>query len=270
MDSVTTPSETYYLPYEPPAPPPPRDPRVRRVLLVVTAVWTLLLAGTGIWYALHGPASAREQTTIASAEPVTTQAIEDVVRAAGTSVVPAVSGFDKVGDCDVTAARTGSRYRRQVSLYTPPGTEAGLLDRIAGNLPGRYRASTYHSPGGALHSLTADAGYWVAVTGSVTVPGLVTVKADTGCRTLGTAPAADPVVDPGPNPLGITGSWYAHALPCGLRTVSVAGPVGRPFSTLPRDGAVVATSDAYAARDGHAARRDAGTVTWTLTTGTCS
>jgi hypothetical protein len=32
---------------------------------------------------------------------------------------------------------------------------------------------------------------------------------------------------------------------------------------------VVATTEAYASADGRAARRTGGTVTWTLTTGTC-
>jgi hypothetical protein len=268
MDGVTTPDT--YLPYELPAPPPPPNPRRRRALIAVTVAWALLLTVTGIWYSFHGIPSAREQTTLARAEPVATEAIEDVLRAAGTAVVPAVSGFEKVGDCDVTSARRGERYRRQLSLYTAPGSEPALLDRIAAGLPGRYRARAFHSPAGAVHRLTADAGYYVAVTGSVTVPGLVTVVADTGCRTPGRPGAADPTVDPGPNPLGVTGTWYRHDLPCGLRTVGVSGPADRPLTGLPRDATVVASADAYGARDGRAARRDADIVTWTITTGTCT
>ena len=280
MDGVSTPdaptAANPYLPYEPPPAPSPRSPRARRALIAVTVAWGLLLAGTGIWYSLHGRPTAREQTTVARAEPVATQAIEDVVRAAGPSVVPAVSGFTKVADCSVTPARGGADYQRVVSLYTPSGTEAALLDRIAAGLPARYHAAAYHSPGGAVHTLSADAGYYVAVTGSVLSAGLVSVRADTGCRTLGHQPAADPTTGPtaGPaqNPLGVDGSWYVHALPCGLRTVEVTGPASRPWtvlSALPATGTVVATGEVYANRDGQAAHVVHDTVTWSLTSGSC-
>jgi len=273
MDGVSTPDAPApanpYLPYEPVTPPAPRSPGARRALIAVTVAWGLLLAGTGIWYSLHGRPTAREQTTVARAEPVATQAIEDVVRAAGPSVVPAVSGFTKVADCSVTPARGGADYQRVVSLYTPSGTEAALLDRIAAGLPARYHAAAYHSPGGAVHTLTADAGYYVAVTGSVLSAGLVSVRADTGCRTLGHQPAGDPTAPAAQNPLGVNGPWYVHALPCGLRTVEVAGPASRPLSVLPGTGTVVATGEVYANRDGQAAHVVHDTVTWSLTSGSC-
>jgi hypothetical protein len=268
MDGMT-PQETY-LPYPPPTPPdPPMSRKARRTLVAVTSAWVLVLLVSGILYSLHGRPSAREQTTIARAEPIATQAVEDVVRAAGPSVVPAVSGFDSTGDCDVTAVRRGVRYQRTVSLFTPPGTEAALVDTIVAGLPDRYDAAAHHSPGGALHTLTADAGYYVAVTGSVVSPGLVTVRADTGCRTLGAPIGADPTTAPGDNPLDVTGSWYVHALPCGLRTVAVSGPAAKPLAGLPQAGVVVSTKDAYATRDGSTARLVNGAVTWTRTTGTC-
>ena len=258
-----------YLPYQPPPPPAPPNPRTRKALIAVTVAWGLLLAGTGIWYSFHGRPTAREQTTIAAAEPVVAQAMADLVRAAGPAVIPAVSGFEKAEDCAVTPARGGAEYRRLLWLYTPAGPEPALLDRIAGGLPGRYHAVTRHSAGGAVHTLSADAGYYVAVTGSVVVPGLVQVRADTGCRTLGRQPAADPAASPGENPLGINGSWHLHTLACGLRTLAVTGPASRPWSTLPGNGTVVSTPEVYATRDGHAARSDGGTVTWTVTSGTC-
>jgi hypothetical protein len=92
----------------------------------------------------------------------------------------------------------------------------------------------------------------------------------TGCRPLGRArPAADPTASPGENPLGVNGSWRLHALPCGLRTLMVSGPASRPLSSLAGSGAVVRTADVYASRDGHGAWGQGGTVTWTLTSGTC-
>jgi hypothetical protein len=239
------------------------------MLLAVAAAWGLLLATTGIWYSFHGRHTAREQTTIAQAQPTVDQAIERVVRAAGASAVPAVFGFDKVSDCQVTPIRGGAKYERMVWLYVPVAGEPALLDRIVAGLPAGYRARAHHSPGGALHTLTADAGDFVAVNGSVPVPGLVSVKAETGCRTLGHEPAADPTTAPGSDPLGVTGVWRLHALPCGLRTAAVAGPATKSVSTLPRTGAVVATADVYADRAGLAAHREADTVTLTTTTGTC-
>jgi hypothetical protein len=265
MDGVTAPP---YLAY--PAPLPPQgDPRKRRVLLAVAAVWGLLLATTGIWYSFHGRHTAREQTTIAQAQPTVDQAISQVVRAAGASAVPAVFGFDKVSDCQVTPIRGGAKYERMVWLFVPVDGEPALLDRIAAGLPAGYHARAHHSPGGALHTLTADAGDFVAVNGSVPVPGLVSVKAETGCRTLGHEPAADPTTAPGTDPLGVTGVWRLHSLPCGLRTAAVAGPATKPVSGLPRTGAVVATADVYADHAGLGARHTADTVTLTVTTGTC-
>jgi hypothetical protein len=258
-----------YLVYHPPPPPRPGNPRKRRVLLAVVAGWGLLLGATGIWYSFHGRPSAREQTTIEQAQPTVDRAIENVVRAAGTSVVPAVFGYEKVSDCDVTPIRRGARYERVVWLYLPVDGEPALLDRIAAGLPGGYGAQAHHSSASAQDTLAADAGDYVAVTGSVPAPGLVSVKAETGCRTLGHRPATDPTTSPAGNPLGVTGTGRLHTLPCGLRTVAVAGPASGAFSALPRTDAVVATADVYADRSGFAARRQADTVTVTSTTGTC-
>ncbi len=267
MDGVTP------VPYEPPPAPPPypprMDPRQRRVLLAVAVVWALVLGTIGIWYSLHGRPSAREQTTIAQAQPTVDQAVENVVRAAGGTAVPAVFGYEKASDCHVTPVRDGATYERAVWLYTKVGGEPALLDRIASGLPAGYGAKAHHPPGGAPHTLTADAGFFVTVDGTTTVPGLVTVKAGTGCRTLGHQPATDPAGAPGPDPLGISGEWRMHSLPCGLRTAEVAGPATRPWATLPRDQAVVATDDVYALASGVAAHRAGDTVTVTATTGSC-
>lgn len=259
-----------YLPYEPvPLPPPPVPPRRRRVWLALLAAWALVLLGTGIWYSWHGRPSWRDQTTIASARPTVDLAITEVVRAAGTSAVPAISGFEKVADCDVTPARGGATYHRIVWLYAAVGAEPALLDRIAAGLPHGYGARAQHSTGGAVHTLAADAGNYVTLTGILTVPGLVTITADTGCRPVGQAPPVDPSAAPPANPLGITGTWRAHALPCGLRTVEVTGPAARPLTSLPSAQAVVSSADAYADRAGVAAHTDAGAVTMSVTTGTC-
>ncbi|OLB81697.1 MAG: hypothetical protein AUI14_02320 [Actinobacteria bacterium 13_2_20CM_2_71_6] len=265
MDGVTARD----LSLAPPPPWPPANPRRRRVLIAVAVAWGLLLAATGLWYSFHGRPTAREQTTIAQAQPTVDQAIENVVRAAGSAVVPAVFGYEKVADCDVTPIRRGSTYARVAWFYTPVGSEPALLDRIVAGLPAGYDANATHSEGGALHTLTADAGNFVAVRGTVAASGLVEIKATTGCRTLGHQPAADPSAPPGTNPLGVTGTWRLHTLPCGLRTLSVTGPVGKPLSTLPRADAVVSTAELYADRTGLAVRTEADVATLTTTSGTC-
>ena len=156
---------------------PPRDPRKRRALLAVALVWGLLLTAGGIWYSLHGRPTAREQTTVAEAEPVVDRAVENVVRAAGSAAVPAVFGFDKVSDCDVTPVRGGVTYERALWLFTPTGGEADLLDRIAHALPERYNAQVQAA---GSPTFTADAGFFVAVRGSVPVPGLARVARQAG------------------------------------------------------------------------------------------
>jgi hypothetical protein len=243
--------------------------RRRRALLAVALAWGMLLVAGGIWYSFHGRATAREQTTVAEAQPVVDRALEDVVRAAGAAAVPAVFGFEKVSDCHVTPIRSGATYERALWLYTAPAGAPDLLDRIAAGLPSGYDPEVHHTPGGTPHTLTADAGQFVTVNATAEAAGLVTVKAGTGCRTLGHQPAADPTSAPGPDPLGVSGAWRVHTLPCGLRTVAVAGPSTRPLSALPHADAVIATGDVYADRTGLAARADAGTVTLSATTGTC-
>jgi hypothetical protein len=265
MDGVTAPAPEVKPPL-----PLYGDPRKRRVLLAVALAWAVLLATAGIWYSFHGRPTAREQTTIAQAQPVVDRAIENVIRAAGAAALPAVSGFEKVSDCHVTLVRGGVTYERTVWLYTTVGTEPALLDRIAANLPGGYYAHAHHQPEAAVHTLTADAGYFVTVNGTTSAAGLVTVRAGTGCRTPGQLPAADPTTGPAADPLGISGAWRVHTLPCGLRTVEVTGPAARPLRTLPRAAvAVVSTDDVYADRSGRAAHTDGGTVTLSATTGTC-
>jgi hypothetical protein len=263
MDGVTIPAPPPELAS---ATPPGHSRRTRLVLLAVAGAWALLLATTGIWYSLHGRPTAREQTTVAGAQPTVDRALEDVVRAAGTSVVPAVFGYDKVGDCAVTAVRGGVRYQRTLWLYVPVNEELALLDRITTGLPGRYQAHLDRD----LRTMTADAGDFIAVDASVPVSGLVKVTATTGCRTLGHPPPTDPTTAPGSDPLGVTGAWHVHALPCGLRTAAVAGPAQRPLRTLTPDGALVATPEVYADRTGLAAHREPGRVTLTRTTGACA
>jgi hypothetical protein len=164
-------------------------------LKIASVVWAVLLVAGAVVYALHGQPTVRDQTTIANARPVVDRAIVDVVAAAGTAPVVAVSGFDRVGSCRITPVRTGANYRREVDLYTSPGTESTILATIASHLPVRYHASSSARP---KPSLYADAGDYVAVNGSVPSRGVVRVEAVTGCR----PGAAPPVSAAGSTPPG--------------------------------------------------------------------
>jgi hypothetical protein len=289
MDGVTAPEVPTpqppagygtYPPYPPPVPVPVPDPRRRRLLIAVSVAWGLALATTGIWYALHGSSTAREQTTIARAQPTVDRAVQDMIKAAGGSVVPAVSGYERDAGCSVTSVRGGVKYQRLLWLYTTPESEAALLDRIVGGLPARYRARTYQSVPSGVHTLTADAGDYVSINGSVDRPGLVRIVTGTGCRTLGHLPAADPSAVPAPGDrvpvdaalrtLGVSAAaWATHVLPCGVRTVEATGPLAQPATALRSAGSLVDRPDVHADRAGLAVRVDGSTVTVSVTTGSC-
>ena len=275
-----------YLAYQPPPPPPPPDPRRRRLLIGLSAAWALVLLVAAVWYALDGRPSVREQTTIAQAQATVDRVIGEVVAAAGSGTVPAVSGYDQVESCDVTPVRAGARYDRQAWLATRPGTERALLDRLAGALPAGYRPDLVTSPASAAPKLLADAGDYVAVTGTVDRPGLVLVSASTGCRPLGHRPAADPTGIPAPAEraavdgalavFGITPvSWSIHRLPCGLTTVEADGaarparPLRSPSPSASGAAPLVHADDVYAQPPGLLVRLDGDRPVVTSTTGRC-
>ncbi|HEY2668914.1 MAG TPA: hypothetical protein VGJ07_00915 [Rugosimonospora sp.] len=273
-----------YVPYEPPRPTPPPDPRRRRVLLAVCCAWVLVLLAGGVWYAWHGRPSIREQTTAAGAQPTVDRAIGQVIGAAGTGVVPAVTGYDEVTTCAITPVRSGVRYDRVAWLATAPGTESGLLDRIAAGLPHGYRPEAVHPKTGGLQAqrLSADAGDYVQITGSVDRAGLVRITAGTGCRPPGNLPVADPTGAPAAtdraavqrvlDALGVTSvRWFTHRLPCGLRTVEAVGIPRQTLDALPTPPhpPVVDRDDVYAEGTGLLVRTDGDRVTVTSTTGGC-
>lgn len=267
---------------------PARPASGRRWLLVATLVWAAGVLGVAIWGADHGKPTAREQTTIAQALPVVDTAIADAVTAAGAAdTVPAITGYTRLDTaCRVTGARSGSRYERAALIYTAPGTEPAVLDRIAAALPAGYRARVRHT--GPVHTLTADAGEFVAVRGTVSAPGVVRIAADTGCR-----PQDRPVAEGEPASatanrapveavfatLGATpGDWRVHRLSCrGGGTLWTVEATGGPNSSpgaltavLRQAPAVVARSDLYAYRSGPvgvAVRTVDGALDVTATTG---
>lgn len=170
---------------------PPDRRMSRRWFAVVAGAWLLLFVAAGWWGVSHPEPTDRHQTTVAAARPVVDEAIARLARAVvadGRGVV-AVSGFERVAECEVTVFHDGGRYRRILVAVVPPGSEAALMDRVAAALPASYGASVRHDD---PPRLIADAGFWVLVTGTVTAPGEVRFLADTGdCRPTGDVDTAD-------------------------------------------------------------------------------
>jgi hypothetical protein len=221
--------------------PPAIDPRTPRPstdrstsqqwFLVLGVVWLVALLVSGWWGVTHPSPTDREQTTVTAARPVVDEAIARVAAAAtadGRGVV-AVAGFERVGPCDISVFREGARYRRMLVAVVPPGSEADLLARVAGALPASYRAVVSR---GDTPRLTADAGFWVLLTGRVVAPGEVRFVADTGdCRSVD---GPDPV-DPAPAvPAKVTDQVLSRlGLPAGTRTTaSVACVDGGSLGTV--------------------------------------
>ncbi len=215
---------------EPTAPSGRPAKRSRRWLVVVTLVWVAVLAASAV-YAWRKPAPTdREQTTVAQARPVVDEAVARLATAASVDgqAVVAVSDFEHVGSCDVSVFRRGERYRRALTAMVQPGTESGLLTRVAARLPAAYGALVRT---GEAPRLTADAGFWVLVTATVTAPGEVTFFADTGdCRPAGDGLAADPLA---PVP--------ADAVPDVLDRLHLGGGDRRTAAVSCQDGGIAGT-----------------------------
>jgi hypothetical protein len=275
---------------DPTMPQPSAGPKRRpRLLVTLTAVWALVVAGLGVYAARRGAPTVRAQTSVAHALPTVDRAIAEVDLAAERSgAVVEISGYEAVDSpCTITAAREGGRYTRVASLYVPEGREAALLDAVGAKLP---RAYGPHVSKDDDHPLTADAGDYVAVRGSVVGPGRVHVTADTECRPLTGAvhesrPASsDANRKPVEAVLAVLGirqpRWQTHRVACpaggSLWTVQADGPPGSAPASLADKlrgasaTALLARPDVYAYRSGPlglVARTHDGIVTVTATTG---
>ena len=232
------------------------SPRARLLLVVGVplAVIGVLLTSGVLWWRWD---TAR-QPRVTSDLPVLDDLIAATVAAAGDGPPVAVSGVFRGAVCDLGPLREGGRFTRSADLYTDPGGEAALIDRIAGGLPARYQPRRGTAAGRAPAPLTATAGAGVTLTVSRISPGWVIARARTGC-TSGDAPA-DPPVDAA-TAGGITtlltalGTRAAEAhdrrlrCPGGLRTVAVvtaptdaAGLAARLAGRLPDGARVTDTS----------------------------
>lgn len=272
-------------------PPVPSHPPWRRWLRLGVAAWALILVVAAVGYAMYGTPSAREQTTIIQAQPTVDAAVADLATAGEAMAVPAISGYAQTGTCDVTPVRPGARYERDVRFYTAPGGEPALLRALADRMPGRYHARLGRTPGGAVTSVTADAGDFVGVRVERSLPGEVRATVTTGCRVLGGEVAPEPATSAADrtrvefilDALGVRpDAWRTWEVPCQvgrgrIRTVRATG-TGRPaLASLPdtlkhtawQANDVIAEPGRYVFRAGgagFAATELGGTVSVTMTT----
>ncbi|MGC5019878.1 hypothetical protein [Micromonospora sp. DT47] len=170
------------------APPsgPPEPARQRswpRWLLAVTVAWALLLGALTWWSVRHDPPTVREQRSLSAADPVVDRAVGRLVVAIGAGAW-ALTGATVERGCRVTPMADGAALTRGVEVFVPDGGERALLERVAGGLPGSWRAGV--RPGADGPRLRADAGEFVAVEGRVVGGGRVRLTADTGCRPVDT------------------------------------------------------------------------------------
>lgn len=215
---------------------------------------------------------------MADAIPVLVRAQAELARAASADglAVAALDGTE-TSTCEVTMARQGVRLQAPVLAFVPAGTEEALLRRVADRLPESYGASVRT---GSLPRLSADAGTWVAISGTVIAPGQVRLLADTGdCRPAGDAELAHPLrvgdqsaVRAALDRLGVAAqTWSTHVVGCdsGGSVETVEAVTGEGVDTGPLDvrlrglagtGSVVSTPDlvAYRAADAGVALRVAG------------
>lgn len=170
--------------------------------------WAVVLIAAAVYAARNGQPTVREQTTVVQALPTLDRAIAAVATTAGPTAVATVTGYERtVSRCEA-GNRTGVEYERSLSVYTIPGQEAQVVDRIAAALPRSYRATVRHS--GSTHALRADAGFFVRLTGALVRQGELRFTAETGCRVPG-GEIPGPVDEAGAPPAPATAATEALA-----------------------------------------------------------
>ena len=158
-----------------------------RALLVAVAV--VLLGAQGATAALVWQHTRPRLPPVAAATAALEQAIAAVVGAAGDQAAAAVSGLVPYTSCENTFLARGSRYNRSADLYTDPGAEAALIDRIAAHLPADDHPQRVAPTGTSPAPLTASFGP-VQVRVAELGQGWVEAFAESACR--GGRPPAPP------------------------------------------------------------------------------
>lgn len=163
-----------------PAPEPSRSRR--RWLLVGVSGWAVLLLLVAYVSVRRDAPTVREQRDVIAAMPVLNQALSRLLNGVGPEVVVEITGPDLERDCRITPMRDGANLVGSVTLRTAEADAPALLDRIAERLPAEYHARVRHRPESGTHTLRADGGEFVTISGGVTDPGTIEFTAETGCR----------------------------------------------------------------------------------------
>ncbi|GAA2377690.1 hypothetical protein [Dactylosporangium salmoneum] len=240
----------------------------RRWIITGVVAWAAAVAGFALWSQANERPTAREQTTIADALPTVDGALGQIYATLDPSATVAVlGGYRRTeASCRVTSVREGTRFVRDLTVYVKKSTEGATLDHVKAGLPASFKAEVVHN--GPTDLLSADAGNFVAVRGSVAEPGQLRFTADTGCR-----PQNAPVAEVTPqsqnanrapvqavlDTLGKQASqWRTHRLTCPaggtLWTVEAvtSGDGAAARATVPASAVVLDEPKAFAYRAGAA------------------
>jgi hypothetical protein len=142
------------------------------------------------------------QTKLSNELPAMDQAITTTVTAAGNQTPVAISGIVEGSPCTLGPLRHGGHFTRSVDLYTDPGGETTLIDRIAAALPATYQPRRGTPIGNNAAPLTATPAPGVQLSVNQISPGWVVARARTDCSsgtpsndTTTLTPAAGPVTN---------------------------------------------------------------------------
>ncbi|WP_147457016.1 hypothetical protein [Micromonospora pisi] len=160
---------------------PPARKR-RRWLLVGVAGWAVLLLLVAYVSVRTDAPTVPEQRDVVAAMPVVNRALGRLLSGAGPDAVAEIGGQKLEPGCRISPMRDGFNLVGTLTLRTAEADAPALLDRIAERLPAEYHARVRHRPESGTHTLRADGGEFVLISGGVTDPGVIELTAETGCR----------------------------------------------------------------------------------------
>jgi hypothetical protein len=187
------------------------------VAVAVLAVTVQVAAVTLVWRYTRPRLPAL--TTVV---PALDRSIATVVAAVGDSAAVAVTDVVPSTSCQKTLFAHGSRFTRGADLYTNPGSEGGVVDRISAALPATDRQRRGAPVGGHAAPLTADLGGGASLQVSQIGQGWLAATAQTDCRAPGhpPAPATAPAAATSAITQVLTGlgttpaDWHVDAVNC--------------------------------------------------------
>jgi hypothetical protein len=145
--------------------------------------WILVAAGTALAGVVLGAGGVvawqhlrPRLASVATAASTLDGAIATVVTSVGDAAAVAITGLVPAQDCQRTMLAKGSIYTRTADLYTDPGSERVLLDRIAAALP------LVDQPQRAGMTLNADLSGGIHLQVIPVGAGWLAATAETDCR----------------------------------------------------------------------------------------